>query len=157
VYVFVQSIDYPVFFSAIPLNQAQAVLVVLAESFRRSGMPSAASDFAVMNTKGGVGKSTLVLAMSETLSVKRRRYRCPFNQVATITTPDTNTISVQVDRTCEPAVSRSPLGGGVDVRNDGYVPRPLFWRGVVRRVDVSNDRRTAESVPDIEAHEIPGS
>ena len=41
------------------------------------------------------------------------------------------------------------------MRNDGYVPRPLFWRGVVGRINVSNDRRTAESVLDIDAHEIP--
>ena len=31
----------------------------------------------------------------------------------------------------------------------------ISWRGVLRNVDISKDRRTAESLPDIEAEEIP--
>ena len=31
----------------------------------------------------------------------------------------------------------------------------ISWRGVLRNVDISKDRRTAESLPDIEAVEIP--
>jgi len=32
---------------------------------------------------------------------------------------------------------------------------PISWRGVARSVDVSSDRRTAESVLNIEADDIP--
>ena len=46
-------------------------------------------------------------------------------------------------------------GEGIDDRLV-LLRQPLIWRGMVHHVDVSGDRRTAESVLDIEADEIPG-
>ena len=45
-------------------------------------------------------------------------------------------------------------GEGIDDRSV-LCHQPLIWRGMVHRVDVSNDRRMAESLLDIEADEIP--
>jgi len=52
-------------------------------------------------------------------------------------------------------LSCSPFPGSAPPSAECYVARHISWRGVLRNVDVSNDRRTAESVLDIEADEMP--